>query len=108
MDANNIDELLARIWPDQGENTEKRLMASICKLSVLPNIAEEELIKGAQTIKLTFKPNMPSDDDSYWLGQSPFNKKWYTFAATIGAGFSSEPTYVDDEYPKRFDDGTWI
>lgn len=103
MEKSRIRTILERIWP--GLPGEKGLVATICELSAPADILEEELVSKAMKMGFSFKPSTPSDDDVYWLEQSPFDGKWYTFASLFcSGGFPISPVYIDDEYPNRFDE----
>jgi hypothetical protein len=95
--------MLEKHWP--GLPGDCGMKASVCELSAPGDIAEEELIKGADRISFEFKASTPSDDDVYWLTQSPFNGRWYTFASSFcSGGYPSSPVYDDAERPARFDE----
>jgi hypothetical protein len=75
------------------------MVAAICRLSAPTDITKETLILGATTITFSHKPPTPYRSDEYWLAQSPFNDRWYLFAAIAEEDFPTVPTGVFDTPP---------
>lgn len=72
---------------------------AISKLTV------REIIEKIQLITFDHKASTPSDDDEYWLCQSPFDGKWYLFASlAMGGGWPEEPVSVTVDRPSSFDE----
>ena len=101
MDKTEIRALLNELWPSLPGR--KGMAAKICELSAPPDVTKDELLAGAKKIDFEHKASTPSDDDEYWLAQSPFDQKLYTFASLFCAGWPIDPVYIDNNRPERFD-----
>ncbi len=55
-------------------------------------------------ISFEYRASTFSDDDVYFMTQSPFNDKWYVFASGMGFGWPSKPAYIFENRPEWFDD----
>lgn len=103
MDEKRIRTILEQLWP--GIPMEKSMVLAMCLHGASVDTSKEALVAAAKEISFEFKPSTPSDDDAYWLARSPFDGKWYTFAALgAGGGWPQTPVYIDDDRPPRFDE----
>lgn len=99
-----IRAIFEKHWP--GLPGDWGMVLDVCESSAPDDVTEEELVSKAKQIGFEFKASMPWDDDVYWLTQSPFNGRWYTFAQSFcsGGGYPSRHVYDDAERPARFDE----
>lgn len=81
------------------------MVASLCPLEQLVETTPDQLQEMLSSICFEHKVSTPTDDDEYWLAQSPFNHKFYVFAScAFGGGWPTSPVYVLDERPAWFDE----
>jgi len=78
-------------------------IASMCLDDSVNELSSQELGDKINSISFEHKASTPTDDDEYWMAQSPFNGKYYIFASCAqGGGYPSCPSYILDEPPGWF------
>ena len=78
----------------------RKAVVSICPQYALKPV----LIEGIKRVVFEHRPAIYSNDDEYWLAQSPFNGKWYVFVANDFVQMPERPVFVEDTRPIWFDD----
>jgi hypothetical protein len=80
-------------------------MAShLYKRELAAAIPNDELRSRIANFQIEHKASTPFDDDEYWMARSPFDQKYYVWAALPFAGVPTEPAYILDERPGWFDE----
>jgi len=67
-----------------------RLIARICECSAPEHMTDEETIEKIKMIRMSFGRGA-LDDDVFLYARSPFDDKWYYFAAGITGPYSEDP-----------------
>ena len=68
------------------------------------NVTRSELIEGIREITFHRRASTYYDDDTYWLAQSPFDKRWYLFVSGMGSPMPSKVSSIESERPRWFDE----
>lgn len=98
------DHAPSGVFPGPEKST-VRMVACLVPRSDLAKTAPSELRSRLSRIRFEHKASTPSDDDEYWLAQSPFDKRFYLFAScALGGGWPTSPVNVLDARPAWFDE----
>jgi len=74
----------------------RAMVASMCPM----DLSEADLIAGIRAITFDHTPSSAEDDDEHWVAQSPFDGKYYHFAASPAAAWPTRPEITD--LPPKF------
>jgi hypothetical protein len=107
MEKERISDVLNEMWrnPKVPNEWEQSLLIIVSQLSAPENIVKHELEKAAWDMKVEFKSSTDISEDMYYLVQSPFDGKYYLFAAMVAFGSCNHgPRKVYDKRPLWFDE----
>ena len=67
---------------------------ALCTQEAVAMLSYDGIVSKLQEIRFEYRPSTPYDDDTYWGAWSPFDHKFYLWAAGMGAGLPHNPTMV--------------
>ena len=92
-------------FPGPADRTDS-MVAALVPRADLARTAPGELRNRLSQVRFEHRASTPSDDDEYWLAQSPFDQRFYLFASCAqGGGWPTSPVDLRDVRPAWFDEG---